>query len=68
MYIWENTLEKLLTNLGDLEKLRFLKVFLQCLSFWLQSTRISLVKILWNLIFEYFAEICGEKSSFVEIR
>ena len=62
------TLGNLITILGDFAKLRSASIYFVMSVFLIATTRIPLGGLSWNLMFEYFWEICGVRSSYFEIR
>jgi len=63
MGIWEMSPENLQTILGEFAKLRTVSVLSTLSAFLIAKARNSLGKLWWPWIFEYFSEICGEKSN-----
>ena len=62
------TLGNLNTILGDFAKPRSASIYFVMSVFLIATTPIPLGGLSWNFIFEYFWEICGEKSSSFAIR
>ena len=58
----------LITILDEFAKLRSASIYFIMSAFPIATTPISLGGLSWNLMFEYFWEICGVKSSYFEIK